>query len=1692
MKKRKHQKWSAIVLVCSLLVSLLPVPGTSFAAAGGQGPALLITEVVPDTTNVSSKDGYEFIEVYNQTDQAIDLKQQHLYYINSSAETEWTLSTAGQAVIQPRQSIVLWMMNGVNGDKTTEDFNKIFGSALVEDINLFRVKANGGLSNSDAITVLLKDGAGNEIVRASYENDEQTKPDKGIFYQHPKKGSTVMAMMDHPGTLPATPGAVAPEQLIPVQPISKLKVEHQSQEQIYAGIDVPVYPAITGYEGTVTADVYYKTELMIEFRNMPLTVTGDTYGGAIPNTELLGSETLLYYIQAQDSQQRVQSDIYSMKVVSLPADSGQAPPMLITELLPNSKNVGDADGYEFIEVYNNTDKDINFKDYKIFYRYTDSGPGADVVWPTDHEDLMIKSRQTMVFWVINKANMNSTVADFNREFGTNLVENENIVKIYSDGMANTSRRGVVIGTNTHKDIAAAYYDGSKVNQENKGTHYRYSADGTGVMLPLYSGTKPTTPGAVDLTQIPAQLIHEEDRAEPTAQDLTKVREVAQTEDISLILDAKDDQGVKTVALFYKTNQDAEYTKRYLYEDYNNKLYSYKVYSPELIGKSSVSYYFEVSDGLHTIQTDAKQIKINGGIQETPLRLNVKDGDIIRGTKVIKAAANGVDADQLKLSVAGSEVKNAFRALELDPIFAFDATEVNYYFKNAVTMGEEILYTFLDPINTYTTLSYPISSDRLSEGSNKIAIRAGTKSGPFDDRPEENKDDFKVRNVRLVLADGTTIYDPAYSNKEQEIKMGDSSGRLEALELNFSITNEHLTAKAYQWNTAELQDGEYVLETIAPDQSRASAKVKIDNTAPKIIPSIANGKEYRGAFTMDAEVTDNIAGVDTISAILDDKEVKLPLKTSSGELAAGTHTLVIRAKDKVGNEAVSTITFTTPSENPNQPELVTPRDGQTGVSVNPTLSVKLTDPLKDSMTASFFRGFHFDSSRLESLKGYRGASEVEPPKQLVPDGEQAMSAEDYDKIKAADGVYLTDDSTEQFPYHRFDITLDKAVKATDRVEVEWKGNSLEGRKVSMYAWNPSEQKWSLLVYQVAGAEDFTLKHTVLAGDYNDGGKIHVMIQDEKPVSEDPYDFSFVWMSDTQYYSESYPEIYKTNVQWIVDNKEKMDIRYVIHTGDIVDDADQDYQWINANESMSILDQSGMPYGVLAGNHDVAHQTGDYQYYWKHYGEDRFSHQPTYGGSYQNNRGHYDLVSAGGVDFIVVYMGWNIGDEEIQWIDDVLKQYPDRKAILAFHEYLLVSGNRAPIADQIHERVVIPNSNVIAVLSGHYHDAETLIDELDDNGDGIADRKVYQMLADYQGGERGGNGYIRLLQFDTDANKIHVKTYSPYLDDYNYYDPIEFPKKDEFDIDVDLSAMEKRVATDYFQANIYTDQLIGKVEKVASGAQASVKWSGLQNNQLYQWYVQAEDQHSGKAISDIWSFQTGTSGGGSGGNGSGGSGSEGGSGSNGNGSEGSTDPGDGQEGSNGNGSEGGSNGSTEQGKSFVDVPATHWAHTYIQALVKKGIVNGMDDTHFRPSQALTRAEFAKLIAKAFELKVSGSEKQPFSDVVKGSWYESSVYAAQQAGIIEGTGKGHFEPNRKITREEMAVMLVRAYEWKHGKIEDKGEALSFADHKKVSKWAVDGVAKVAALGLMEGQGGNTFAPDKHATRAEAAKVIYLLLER
>ena len=183
------------------------------------------------------------------------------------------------------------------------------------------------------------------------------------------------------------------------------------------------------------------------------------------------------------------------------------------------------------------------------------------------------------------------------------------------------------------------------------------------------------------------------------------------------------------------------------------------------------------------------------------------------------------------------------------------------------------------------------------------------------------------------------------------------------------------------------------------------------------------------------------------------------------------------------------------------------------------------------------------------------------------------------------------------------------------------------------------------------------------------------------------------------------------------------------------------------------------------------------------------------------------------------------------------------------------------------------------------------------------------------------------------------------------------------------------------------------------------------------------------------------------------------------------------------------------SFNDIAGVKdWAGRQIAVAAAKGIIDGREEGAFVPAGNVTRAEFAKLIVKTFGLE-STTAKEVFTDVNTGDWYQPYVAAAAEAGLIDGRAEGIFAPNETITRAELATIASRALTKvkSYKAVEAVDTALAaFTDANEVNTSLKAGVAFAAEQALVVGQDAGKFNPNAATTRAEAAVVIYRLLNK
>ncbi len=177
-------------------------------------------------------------------------------------------------------------------------------------------------------------------------------------------------------------------------------------------------------------------------------------------------------------------------------------------------------------------------------------------------------------------------------------------------------------------------------------------------------------------------------------------------------------------------------------------------------------------------------------------------------------------------------------------------------------------------------------------------------------------------------------------------------------------------------------------------------------------------------------------------------------------------------------------------------------------------------------------------------------------------------------------------------------------------------------------------------------------------------------------------------------------------------------------------------------------------------------------------------------------------------------------------------------------------------------------------------------------------------------------------------------------------------------------------------------------------------------------------------------------------------------------------------------------------FTDLPSSHWAILYVQRLVSAGILSGMSPTVFAPDNNITREQFVKIIVESLGV-YDNTAVCNFDDVPKNAWYYGYVASAVKLGIVNGISDSEFGSGKNITREDMAVLLDRA-----SGISDKftiretSEEKSFSDEGLISDYAKDSVKKFVKGGIISGYDNGTFGPKNFATRAEAAKMIFMLL--
>lgn len=174
-------------------------------------------------------------------------------------------------------------------------------------------------------------------------------------------------------------------------------------------------------------------------------------------------------------------------------------------------------------------------------------------------------------------------------------------------------------------------------------------------------------------------------------------------------------------------------------------------------------------------------------------------------------------------------------------------------------------------------------------------------------------------------------------------------------------------------------------------------------------------------------------------------------------------------------------------------------------------------------------------------------------------------------------------------------------------------------------------------------------------------------------------------------------------------------------------------------------------------------------------------------------------------------------------------------------------------------------------------------------------------------------------------------------------------------------------------------------------------------------------------------------------------------------------------------------------FDDIADIPWAADAITQLSYRGVLNGKSERLFTPNDNVTREEFAKIITVAFKLNLVNTEC-PFGDVDENNWAYPYIRSAYKAGIIKGVSDTEFGYGQNITREDLCVMINRMLTVGELTLPQVDGGV-FGDDGEISDYAKESVYYLERAGIILGDGTN-FNPKASATRAEAAKIVYLAL--
>jgi hypothetical protein len=289
------------------------------------------------------------------------------------------------------------------------------------------------------------------------------------------------------------------------------------------------------------------------------------------------------------------------------------------------------------------------------------------------------------------------------------------------------------------------------------------------------------------------------------------------------------------------------------------------------------------------------------------------------------------------------------------------------------------------------------------------------------------------------------------------------------------------------------------------------------------------------------------------------------------------------------------------------------------------------------------------------------------------------------------------------------------------------------------------------------------------------------------------FSIILLPDTQHYSSSYPEIFYKQMNWIAENRNQLNIQYVIHLGDITNN-NKKSAWEVADRSFKILENAHIPYSIVYGDNDMKNPENNYydgirhtDYLNRYFPVSRFDYRGSWwkGGFFEPGKidNYYCLFDYKDHKYLIMNLEIAPRSAVLKWADDIIAGNPSRKVFLVTHDFINKDGKRLDDlksfnmdgrdatgklkgnnAYEVCKRLIKKSPNIIMVLCGHKEGTFQKEVKIKDSGNQDQKRKVFEILSDFQDesikgtDEKSGKGLLRVMKIFPEKDEIVITTVS----------------------------------------------------------------------------------------------------------------------------------------------------------------------------------------------------------------------------------------------------------------------------------------------------------------------------------------------